>query len=379
MNYHFYLPLFALLFACGNRHENVGTSDFSNLTFSLDTVMVDPGEEIINLKNALWVSAIDPSATYLYNWDQDNTVLEKINLDKLILEEKLPFEKEGPNGVGSYVSWMTLTNENQILFSNWGDMSLFNHQGERLQSYKLQGEKFEGDTLLEEEMLQRGAILDNSSNAIFGILGTWTGKTFMLGKVDYKNKKVTKHQLPNYEKISDYSVKFTSPKMSMLAGAGQFVDRIDNKIILSNSVFNTLLIYDLSLDSLYPIDYPLKLTKISKTGKYRNEVDSEKDFKQVMTDINQEINFSKPIWDGKNQRFYRFSYNHLPRENPLEQGELPKYLVFLTIFDKDLNVLGEAEVQELDYVPNVHFVKDGKIWLYKNIDDELAFVRLSIH
>jgi len=32
----------------------------------------------------------------------------------------------------------------------------------------------------------------------------------------------------------------------------------------------------------------------------------------------------------------------------------------------------------LDKRPNFHFVKDGKIWIFENIDDELAFVRLSI-
>lgn len=378
MKNFFYVPLFALIFGCGAGSENTEITNFSNLTFSLDTVMVDPGNEIINLKNGLWISFIDPSASYLYNWDQDNSLLEKINLDKLVLEEKLEYEKEGPNGVGTYVSWMSLTDDDHFVFSNFEDIGVFNQNAEKIRTYKLRGEQFEGDSLHEHESLNRRAIIANGGNDIYGILGNWTGKEYTFGKIDFHNKILKKHQLPDYEKLSDYSVMIRSAEMVMISAPEQSVDRIDNNIIISNSVFNSLMVYDLKLDSIYRVDYNTNLTKSSKTGKYRNEVESEKEFQQVMGEINAEINFKKPIWDSKNKRYYRFSYENIPRDTPLEEGQKPKQKVYLTILDKDFQVLGESEVKEMDNVPNTHFVKDGKIWLYHNIDDELAFVRLSI-
>lgn len=369
---------FLLLFACNSKTENTALTDFSNITISLDTVMVDAGDEIINLKYGLWISAIDPTATYLYNWDQDNALLEKINLDKLILEEKLSYEKEGPNGVGAYISWMSLMEDEQIVFSNFEDIGIYNQQADKLRTVKLRGEQFEGDSLHEHESLNRRAVLTNGGNNVYGILGNWTGKNFTFGKVDLANKTLKKHPLPDYEKLADYTVMIQSSNMVMISAPEQSVDQINNKIIISNSVFNSLMVYDLTKDSLYRVDYETRLTKTSKTGTYRTEVESEKEFHQVMNEMNGEINFKKPIWDSKNQRFYRFSFENIARDTPLEEGEKAKQRVFLTVFDQDFNVLGESQVKELDNVLNMHFVKDGKIWLYQNIDDELAFVRLSI-
>jgi hypothetical protein len=51
----------------------------------------------------------------------------------------------------------------------------------------------------------------------------------------------------------------------------------------------------------------------------------------------------------------------------------------LTILDENLQIIGESKVPELKRAPSTHFVKDGKIWIFENIDDEMAFVRLSIN
>ena len=373
-----YLPIFALLLSCGSNADHVSKTDFSNITFAMDTVMVDAGDDIINLKNSLWMAGVNPSTTHLYNWDQDNGLLEKIDLDRLVLEKKLPFEKEGPNGVGSYVGWMYLTEEDQIVFSNFQDMGLFDFNGEKIRSYKLRGEKFEGDSLLDNENFTRKSIFSQGGNEIYGVLGNWTGNSFTLAKIDFPTKTLKKYPLPAYDKLAEYSVVLKSADMIMIIAAEQAVDKIENKVILSNSVFNSLIVYDISSDSVYTVNYPTSLTKNSKTGKYRNEVDTDAEFKKIMNEMNQEINFAKPFWDSQNQRYYRFSYETLPQET-LEDGiARSKSKVYLTILDRDFQVLGETLVNELTSPPGLHFVKDGKIWIYKNIDDELAFVRLTI-
>lgn len=364
-----YLPLFAFLFACGENSDNDTKSDFSNITFSIDTVMVDAGDDIINLKNNLWISGVNPTSTHLYNWDQDNSVLEKINLDRLVLEEKLPFEKEGPNGVKSYVSWIYLTDEDQVVFSNFEDMALFTFGGEKLRSYKLRGEEFEGDSILDYESFIRKSVFTSNANEIYGILGSWTGNHFTLAKIDYPAKKIKKKPLPDYDKLADYTVMLKSSNMTTFIAPDQYIDKVEDRIIFSNSVFNSLMVYDLSSDSVYKVDYPTTLSKNSKMGKYRNEVESHEEFNKVENEIDEEINFKQPVYDRESQRFYRFSY---------EVQSKKTLNIYLTILDRDFQVLAETLVNELGSPPSFHFVKDGKIWIYTNIDDELAFIRLTI-
>ncbi|WP_194976759.1 hypothetical protein [Aquiflexum lacus] len=45
--------------------------------------------------------------------------------------------------------------------------------------------------------------------------------------------------------------------------------------------------------------------------------------------------------------------------------------------DEDFNLLGESDLSHLGSVPTFAFVKDGKIWYYVNVDDELGFVRMA--
>lgn len=82
-----------------------------------------------------------------------------------------------------------------------------------------------------------------------------------------------------------------------------------------------------------------------------------------------------PIWDRKNQVFYRFSYQEFAFESKIKENVKSK--VYLTVLDKDLNQLGETLVPQLIKKPAKHFAKDGKIWIYENVEDELGFVRLA--
>ncbi|MCH6235300.1 DUF4221 family protein [Cognataquiflexum rubidum] len=367
------------LFSCGREKEEKLADDFSNITFSFDTVMVDSGDDFINLKYGLWISAISKDHKYLYNWNRETSELDRVNLDLLVLEEKIKFEKEGPNGVGDYIFWISLLGTDQVLFPSFENMGLLNFQGEKLRTYKLIGEKFEGDTLQEFESFSNQPIISDDGNTLFGILGNWKEKSFYLAKFDYENKTLKKHELPGFEKLADYTVTLNSGGGGMMIPPEKGITEVGGKLIISNSIFNTLIVYDMAKDSQYQVEYENKLTKSGKSGKYVTEVDSEEDFYRAASEIGQEINFRNPIWDNKNQRFYRFSYESIPKENFKDEEEKEKSKVYLTILDNDFKVLGETFVKELQSSPAKHFVKDGKIWIYENVDDELGFVRMTIN
>ncbi|GHB40385.1 hypothetical protein [Mongoliitalea lutea] len=52
--------------------------------------------------------------------------------------------------------------------------------------------------------------------------------------------------------------------------------------------------------------------------------------------------------------------------------------LYLSVFDKDLQLLGESIVPISLARLSKAFVKDGKIWIYQNMEDELGFVRLKV-
>jgi hypothetical protein len=74
----------------------------------------------------------------------------------------------------------------------------------------------------------------------------------------------------------------------------------------------------------------------------------------------------------------------VPSESKVEENI--KSNIYLTALDKDLNLLGEILVPQLTKKPAKpfsekfprHFAKDGKIWIYENINDEMGFVVLTM-
>jgi hypothetical protein len=100
----------------------------------------------------------------------------------------------------------------------------------------------------------------------------------------------------------------------------------------------------------------------------------------IIKKIKEDIVYNRFTWDDVEKRFFRFSTRERFGE---EIDEFGRYTsigadVFISIFDEDLNLLAESLVPELKAPPKRHFVKDGKIWIFENIGDELAFIRLGI-
>jgi hypothetical protein len=375
------LLLSVLLFSCGGN-ESETKMDFSNITFTMDTVVVDAGDEIINLKYGLWSSAMTEDKAFLYLWNMDESTLDKVNINELRLEEKIKYEKEGPDGVGAFVAWMNMLDNDRILMANFQGMGLFDMNGKKIKTYKLDKEKFTGDSLIEGESFNRKSIITDDGKMIYGLLANWTNDNLSFAKVDFEDMVIKKYELPGIDELKDYSVALKSGQMMMISTTDKSLQRIGDRIILSNSAYAPIFVFDMKKDSVHQVNYTPQLTAAAKKGGYPKEVDSEKRFKEVMAEINSEINFQAPVWDEVNKRFYRFSYETIPGEitdEPMLESPEQKTIskVFLSIFDEDFNLIGESLVSQMTQIPNSVFVKDGKIWHYVNVDDELGFVRMD--
>ncbi|MCL6258555.1 DUF4221 domain-containing protein [Aquiflexum sp. TKW24L] len=371
------------LFSCENTVKEE-VKDYSKITLTMDTVVVDPGDEIINLKYGLFNNTMSEDNKFLFLWNQGETTLDKINLEELRLEKKIQFEKEGPNGVGVYMGWMSFLNEDTILMSSMGKFSLFNLRGEKIREYKNTKEIFEEDSLSEDEYFLKNPIIIENGDIFYGYLSNFKDNNFVFSKADFKEKKLRRFDLEGSQELPDYRIVFTTGNMGSIIGSEKSVKKVGDLIILSSSAYNRLYVLDLKQDSIYQVNYSPRLTPTGKKGGYPEKLDSEKRFKELMAEIDEEINFQPPVWDEKNQKFYRFSFETLPseiNEGPLLRSadQRPISKVYLSVFDEKFNLLGETLLDELKHVPNTVFVRDGQIWSYVNVEDELGFVRMSIN
>ncbi|MCS4435472.1 DUF4221 domain-containing protein [Aquiflexum gelatinilyticum] len=371
-----------ILFSCATSvKENV--EDYSKITLTMDTVVVDSGDDIINLKYGIWTNTLSEDNKFLYLWNTGESTMDKINLEALRLEKKIPFEREGPNGVGDYVSWMSFLHENEVLLAGFGTLLNFDMEGKKIRDLDLGKVTFGKVNLEAGDGFDRNPIPLEKGDVIYGYLGNGIKGTWTFVKANFKENKLTRIELPGINELPDYRILLEGDNINSSASPEKFLKKAGNRIIISSSAYSTLYVLNLNDDSVYQANYTPTLSPKQKKGGYPEKVESVERFREVMAEIDTEINFQAPVWDEQNRRFYRFSFETLPKDiykGPLflSAHQRPISKVYLSILDENLNLLGET-LLNIKQVPNTVFVRDGQIWSYVNVEDELGFVRMTIN
>lgn len=367
--------------ACSGKESKEQTGKYADFTFALDTVMIDPGEEILYLRQNLWLSDITKDGKFLFNYNFNDAVMEQIDLDQQILVKKIKFEKEGPDGIGDYISNFTVDAEEQFMIWYYGLSKVFDQKAKMVKDLKI-------EKILEGTFSQYDAQPINffkvpgDSKRLIGFYIKWEDKSYVIVDIDLKEESFRIIDLPELKRIQDFStdILFNGQWVGAM-GTGAYSLGNGERVLVSNNCFNEVYIYDSAQDSLYLKELEGPLLGSKKTYSPPKQVDNSSHQQwEVDRKQKEDINFGRILWDVDNQRYFRLSYKEKFAEEIIEDRGYKAIgaEVFLSVFDKDFNLMAESPVPQLNKKPGQHFVKDGQIWIFENIDDEMAFLRLEI-
>ncbi|SHM35255.1 protein of unknown function [Cyclobacterium lianum] len=363
-------------FSCGNKPE---TSTTVHLKIKLDTLMVDAGEEILYLDGHDF--ALAPDGKYLYNFNRYDHTLEKIDLEELRLLEKLPFEKEGPNGTVSPIYNLNMLDKNHVYLSDKWSLGKFNLNGTRTATYDLLNNGLEGEVLTEFEHLHSNIIVPGQPETVFVLVFNWKDKTYNLRKMDFGQNRITKFEFDKEGILPKFTFKVSALSKDPAVRPYVYLSSENGKLIISSNITNEIHIYDPIGDSLISKKNQFQLTADEKTANYRGEYASMDELMLDYQKVLEQVSFSPPVWDDKNEHFYRFSYRIEFAEEKEAGKVLPEAIdrnIHLSVYDKDFEILAEVPVPQLVKNPVRYFVREGDIWIFANIADELGFIRLEL-
>ncbi|MBS9523351.1 DUF4221 family protein [Litoribacter ruber] len=365
----FLLPL-SLMFgiACSDKGSEEGAQQLT-LTFEVDTVMVDAGEDFIYLRSGLYRAELSSDGRALYNFNDNENLLEVIDMDNLRLSHKIPFEKEGPHGTGQVYRFQDLTNGNYLI-SNFTSIGIFTDKAHRKEYHKF--------STLSEEVMEKGEIVSPE-----GIL-LKNGKTYVtfyakgwavtdgIVKFDLESNEAIKLPVDQLTALDRFTVKVHDKTQTEINWVGKYLSSYGEKVLISNSVDNQLLIYDPEENSIIQHDFQAKLTANTPKEFARREVDTQDELMEIGNSFRNDIFFSQWIFDSTAERFYRLTYL-LDKEVDGQK----EFKTVLTILDKEFQQVyeGVTPLKKKYFKP---FVREGKLYLYENINDELGFIVLSI-
>lgn len=372
------LLLLSVLALAGCSSEKSSEDELAkaiDFSYEIDTVMVDAGEHFFFLNEDLGLSDVSPNGKFLYNLNPNTYLLEIVDLDDLKLEKTVQLEKEGPDGVELpyYGKIQVLENGNVCLFGQFKIM-IVSEQGKLVKTIKLDQIKIQNQSQKVEEKIGWNSVLSDDGKLLASTLVNFDYKTPAKGIVviELETDSVKYIPMKVFEELKHFEIMFqegNAPGIS--TGEFSYLRFIDNKLIISSSAYNEVYHYNTSSDSLSSFSFKASLTNNEKTRNFPNEVHSSKEWDDAEKAKNAQVSFQEFLKLPEQNMFWRVSTD---KDRMIADSVVFKQVV--TFFDADFNMLKEQELEDF-YHSSKSFFKDGMLYSFINIEDEMAFIRLK--
>ncbi len=369
--------ILAILSACGGEEQQSSESDniLENLTFSVDTVVMDAGEDIFNLGMGIRSLDLSPDKEFLYYFENMPPKLLKVDLNNKNLVSKTEFESEGPNGVGVFVGTIQVgPDEKLVLLGNNGTFGIFDQNGTKIKDLKSKPEGIDPNLAENFFSLYGNCIYDWENDKIyswpFDIVTETSVQEMGLVSINLESDSAKIFEAPEMEIVEKYSIVFEENGSFRVSPQEVFLTWHEDKILISCSSMGDFYEFNPKTEETRFIQIDHHVIPNRLTGEIENKPRSEESFMSEMAKVNSQINYQKLNWDPKRKMFLRIAQKVFMPKTPDEKYT---YEYYLLAYDKDYNLLGESKLDLRERVDYNSFFKDGKLWSYVNVEDELGF------
>ncbi|MFO7825943.1 MAG: DUF4221 family protein [Cyclobacterium sp.] len=360
--------------SCGPQVE----SEVWELKFSVDTVQIDAGDELLFLKQGLDVSGLSVDRRYLYNFDVEQHQLEKIDLDCLVLDRKIPFEKEGPDGLRGIHSLRGWERET-IFFSTWNGAKVFDQNGKLDRFWKLDPKEFSGDVLSNKESLIGVQVDPSGEGEAYGLAKAFRNELASFVRLDLDQPQIHRYSLPLLDKLGNYTASLNDGENYAYHEAEIYLEIVDSGVLFGAETGSEFYHYNPKADTIKVVSSNSEWMESENTAKGRDFA-AAGEFSRYFQQLMEGPHYLLPVYDGQNKRYWRLFYENY-YESEITEGLFPLPAganVYLALYDEELNLIQEAELPFLTEKPLRHFIKDGMLWVFVNLEDEMGFVRLRV-
>ena len=368
----FYLLLVPLIFSCGNGSSEMAESGniLENLTFTVDTVLIDSGDDIFILSSGLGAKVLNQNKTKLLFFENEPLNLVEVDLNNLKLVRKTPFQKEGPNGVGPYGIRFQLGPEGYLFIKGYNTQGIFNDRGELVESLQVVPEGIDPELANNVNQLYENTVFDFENNRIYAQPSSEELRKHELLIIDPVTKKLRIESIPEMKAVKEFIGTLVLDGMIDFFWVDSDMYVENRQLLLTAGSMSAVYRFDLMTDSLEFVDIQHKKFPNRMEFSVNKSPVEEAEFNEDRKKVFEHLNYMEPRWDETREMFLRLGRKTFLGE---KRGDPSAFEVFLFAYDQDFNVLGETKIEGLNQVPENYFWKDGRLWSYINVEDELGF------
>jgi hypothetical protein len=203
----FYFLLIPLITSCDKKPSEKGEigNILENLTFTVDTVVIDSGADFFNLNYGLGSRRLTNDKGSLMFFESEPLTLVHVDLNQLKLISKTPFQKEGPNGVGSYVEGFQLGPNSELFILSYTTLGKFNMAGELTENLKIVPQGINQELANDFRKLYSRPVFDFKTNRIYSQPSSETSSENVLFLIDLPTKEVRPLPIPEMKSVGEFS------------------------------------------------------------------------------------------------------------------------------------------------------------------------------
>lgn len=371
------LPLLIILASCGRKDnaENAESGNIlENLTYSVDTLMVDRGEDFLNLSQGIKPFGLSVDQKQLFFFEFNPTRLVQLDLENLEVLKKTEFEAEGPDGVGSSISGLEIGSNSELFLNSNAAVGIYSLNGKKLENFRFAPSGIDSTLANTFYAVFDNARYDFGTQKIYSKPNfAYTGENILL-IIDPKTNSASSLTIPNMEIVNSYSKtkSFETPAGTAMGfyAVASYTTLLPGEVILSTAAMSSFYKLDLQSENLEFVEIKHKTVPNKMDFEVPGDPSTSKEMIDIQKKIMEYINYLELQWDGSRQMYFRLGMKTFiggSFSDPMT------YEYYLFAYDQDFNVLGETKLEGIESNLNNIFFKEGKLYSYINVEDELGF------
>lgn len=378
MKYFTFLTIICISISC-NRKDN--GKDIDDLLYSVDTVMIDSKERLLDLDSYIFKSDINDEESSMFLFNKFDHSIDEVNLDDLQVVNNYSFVPEGPDGTGKYINHISLLHDGSIFIKSYNGSAVFDINGKLLK-------KIDWVNSIDSNGFEYGLIPQNQITLgskdlkVFGLSYDNKNRNVFLDVLSVKENSVKRFDIDTEKSYHNFVLEFDDPQFRTFMDPSVYL-RVENAfIIVSHQYSNEIFLFTPAGEFAKTVFYNPTLTPMRVKDLNEKRFSSNEQIEKEYQNFLEQVRFGPPVWDRVKKRYLRLSASRVfsdsrPRESSL-LPDIKEVKVYLSIFDVDFNLISEVHIPELTTEFVKYFAKDGKLWVFQNISDELGFIVIDI-
>jgi hypothetical protein len=372
-----YLKFSWILFALFSCHGNQSEVNTVKLMYSIDSVIVNSKERILDLKHGIWISDLNENENLIFLFNSFDHSIDEINLDNLEVQNSFFFEPEGPNGTGNYINNLNLLKDGLLFIKSFDKSGLFTLNGilknrvDWINSYDSNGLKY-------GEIPRSEIAVGSIDLKVFGLNYDDRNKDVFLDILSLNENSVKRYDIDTEGTYHKFVLMIDDPESFTFLNPIVYLRSENNLIIVSHQYSNELYLFSSEGEFLKNISYLPFLTPKRVKDPELKAISSIEIVKENYQNFLEQVRYGPPVWDNEKKRYFRLSAVRIFSDTRSNASsilpEISKVNVYISIFDSNFNLVSEVLVPELCDEFVKYFAKDGKLWVAQNFSDDLGFI-----